>query len=216
MHEGKWSDSFSRDHRLQAQLPWLQPIRTFFIPDLLDPKLSRVPKIEELGEGLMRISFRVRTDLVASQREKARGVTAGTLVVNRNKHYRLESAEIQLDPELSYVGTYRFTYESPPHAEYLLKGMESESKWIRNQVPMSGKQVWEYECRHNIEVDPREFYMSHYGLPEPLGVTPPTKATPRYVWFLVGAAGLAVLSLLFRWLAKRRSRRVSVTETTTA
>ena len=135
-----------------------------------------------------------------------RSVTGGTLILNREKNYRLESAEIQLD-QSDYTQTDRLTYEAPPKAEYLLKGVESESKWIRkhDQVPMAGRQVWEFECRHNIEVDPREFYMSHYGLPEPVGVTAPKKRTPLYVWLLAGAAVLAVLSLLLRWFVRRRS-----------
>lgn len=56
----------------------------------------------------------------------------------------------------------------------------------------------------------REFTLSAYGLPEPVGVTW-EKPTPRYVWLLVVAGVLAVVALACGWLARRSRRRVAVT-----
>jgi hypothetical protein len=62
-----------------------------------------------------------------------------------------------------------------------------------------------------------DYRLSGYGLPEPVDVPPPSsRRVPNYVWFLAGAAALVVLSLIFRWLAKRRSRVASTTPTLTA
>ncbi len=42
-----------------------------------------------------------------------------------------------------------------------------------------------------------EFTLSHFGLPEPIGVTWPKPPTPPYVWLLRIAAGFALLSCCF-------------------
>jgi hypothetical protein len=62
-------------------------------------------------------------------------------------------------------------------------------------------------------IDRAEFYLSHYGLPEPPGVVPPSNRTPRYVWLLIAAGSFAVLAVLFRWQA-RRWRSAPATPTT--
>jgi hypothetical protein len=72
--------------------------------------------------------------------------------------------------------------------------------------------VYEFEPRLSGDADPREFTLSHYGLPEPVGIAPPPKPWPRYVWFLIAAGGLAAIALLSRWvLALRRRSRPSPT-----
>ncbi|HEY1487878.1 MAG TPA: hypothetical protein VGF84_17360 [Micromonosporaceae bacterium] len=51
----------------------------------------------------------------------------------------------------------------------------------------------------------REFTLTTFGLPEPVGVVWETP-TPRYVWWLIAAAGFLVLAVGFRYLARRRAR----------
>jgi hypothetical protein len=53
-------------------------------------------------------------------------------------------------------------------------------------------------------VPEEEFHLSALGLPEPAGVEPLPKGTPRYVWFLIAAAVMGLLALVFRSIAKRR------------
>jgi hypothetical protein len=50
----------------------------------------------------------------------------------------------------------------------------------------------------------RQYYLSHYGLPEPVGVTAPKKAAPLFMWLLVAAAVAVILAISFRFLAKGR------------
>lgn len=58
--------------------------------------------------------------------------------------------------------------------------------------------------------DTREFTVSHYGLPEPVGVKW-EKPTPRYVWFLLATGAFAGVAVLFTYLARRaRARRAPV------
>jgi hypothetical protein len=47
--------------------------------------------------------------------------------------------------------------------------------------------------------------LTAFGLPEPAGVVWPRR-TPRYVWFLVAAAGFALVASGFWWLARRRGK----------
>jgi hypothetical protein len=48
-----------------------------------------------------------------------------------------------------------------------------------------------------------EFYLSHYGLPEPIGGVAPVGPIPLWWWF-AGAVGLAVLAVLCHRLAQHR------------
>jgi hypothetical protein len=57
--------------------------------------------------------------------------------------------------------------------------------------------------RANLPVE--HFYMSHYGLPEPVGVVW-EKRTPVYVWLFVAAGVLLTLGIFFRWLSRRLRR----------
>jgi hypothetical protein len=62
------------------------------------------------------------------------------------------------------------------------------------------------DAKYNGPEQKHLFYLSHYGLPEPHGVTPPSPPTPNYVWLLLAAGGFAVLAVGTRWLLKRRAR----------
>jgi hypothetical protein len=63
----------------------------------------------------------------------------------------------------------------------------------------------EFNPRFDSNVDPDEFTLTHYGLPEPVGAAPPPpKPVPRYIWFLIAAAGLAVVAVVSRWLLRKR------------
>lgn len=59
------------------------------------------------------------------------------------------------------------------------------------------------DVEYNGDIKDYEFRLSHYGLPEPMGVAW-KKPTPTYVWFLAGAVVLFAVALGFRFLARRR------------
>ena len=61
-----------------------------------------------------------------------------------------------------------------------------------------------------------EFYLTHYGLPEPVGISAPRKPFPLYIWLLSGAAVLALIAVLCRWLLQRRTRAAVVVPPATA
>ena len=58
-----------------------------------------------------------------------------------------------------------------------------------------------------------EFSLSHFGLPEPMGVTWPKPPTPPYIWLLRIALGLAILSFCFylaNKIVKRKKKNTSI------
>jgi hypothetical protein len=56
-------------------------------------------------------------------------------------------------------------------------------------------------------VDEAEFTLTAFGLPEPVGMEPEEKPGRRYVWFLAAAAAFGLLTVGFRYLARRRAAR---------
>lgn len=68
-----------------------------------------------------------------------------------------------------------------------------------------------YESEHTFEFDLREasipeseFTLAAFGFPEPAGAKVPT---PWYLWVAIGALACLGLGVLFRWLARRATRR---------
>ncbi len=182
--EPNWSEKLTERVKTRVCLPWLFPTDTFSISDLIDPKISDITKIEPLAGGLIRIAFGLRADLTPGEQEKFRGVISGSLTLNGDHHYRLESAEFRFDPLFFQLTTIQLSYDKSPHKDYFLKRIDSDATFIgRDKIPATAKSVVEYKCHHNIFCDPRAFYVSHYGLPEVKGIQPPKKRLPHNLFF---------------------------------
>jgi hypothetical protein len=67
---------------------------------------------------------------------------------------------------------------------------------------LENRQKVDFSDYSDARVSAEEFRLSHYGMPEPIGVEW-KKPTPNYVWLLVGAGVLAALALGFHYLARR-------------
>jgi hypothetical protein len=68
-----------------------------------------------------------------------------------------------------------------------------------------GEIYWEQtvsDFEANPSLDESIFYLSSYGLPEPVGVTAPG-GNRRWIWFLVASLGLAIIALGVRWFVRR-------------
>lgn len=55
---------------------------------------------------------------------------------------------------------------------------------------------------------PDDFFLSAFGLPEPVDVAPRRKPTPWYLWILLAALAAAALGILFSWLKRRQAGKV--------
>lgn len=74
-----------------------------------------------------------------------------------------------------------------------------------NEVSPQQVRTWTFANYDWRPFSTESFYLSHYGLPEPMDVPPPQKPTPVYVWLL--ASGLLCASAAFA--ARHFSRRLS-------
>ncbi|MCU0706635.1 MAG: hypothetical protein MUF18_21985 [Fimbriiglobus sp.] len=195
------------DAQQSNRLLWLKPSRTFRLHDLIDPALSRIVAVESAGPDLVRVTFRIRSGLSEQDQQKVGGVSAGSLVLNSRWHHRLEKADIEFSPQTHHRQTYRITYIDQPGKEHHMKSLESEAKWQLegDPSPRIGKMIVGYEELPPTD-DPRIFYLSHYGLPEPEGVTAPPKSFPLWVWLLSAAGVFATVAVFCGWIARRRRR----------
>lgn len=211
MIERKWSEEIDSREKLSCCLPWLFPTNTFNVMDFIDSRISVVTGIDDIGNGLLKITFAPRAGLSKGDAEKFGGVTSGILFLNSKWHFRLESAELRFDPAYSQTSTMRFKYSDVLGDEHLLTEIIDDTTFIRpgDKVSMTARCEYEYDCRYNIEYDPRQFYISHYGLPEVVDISPPTTKTPRYIWLLLVAVALGIISLLLRWFTVKRRATVA-------
>lgn len=81
--------------------------------------------------------------------------------------------------------------------------LERDGKVIAHRVAVSTHKAWIDE-----KIPEREFSLTAYGLPEPLGVKFEEKRTPTYVWLLAGAGGCGLLALAFRRMGSRQPRPI--------
>lgn len=96
------------------------------------------------------------------------------------------------------------TVELSPDGVPLLREKKVEyQQGSKDAVRVSRRVHLTYSCRVDKDVPEREFTLSAFGLPEPVGVVW-EKPTPRYVWFLTAAGGCAALAVGFRFLARRK------------
>jgi hypothetical protein len=129
------------------------------------------------------------------------GLIGGTLVFDASKDYFLISGSLKFSqPEGVLV--QEFLNQTVLHrGDHILS--RSEIKNYRDGI-LKGFGTW--ECSPVAErVAVQDFYISAFGLPEPVGVVPPRR-TPVYVWLLVAAGVLLTLGIFFRWLARRLRR----------
>jgi len=132
------------------------------------------------------------------------GLIGGTLVFDSSKDYFLISGSLKFSqPEGVLV--QEFLNQTVLHrGDHILS--RSEIKNYRDGI-LKGFGTW--ECSPVAErVAVQDFYMSAFGLPEPVGVVPPRR-TPVYVWLLAAAGVLLTLGIFFRWLARRLRRGTS-------
>lgn len=93
----------------------------------------------------------------------------------------------------------RITVESP---ERELKGKNKES------VRVSSNDVQVFDIKYNGDVHDSEFYLSSFGIQEPVGIIAPAK--PRtWLWVALAALAFALLGVLFTWLKRRAAARAN-------
>lgn len=104
--------------------------------------------------------------------------------------------------------------KSTSHSNYAVEMIEGDVPVLAEKTSRftsgSGKferkltQRAKFQTTIDSKIPDSEFTLTHYGFPEPEGIAW-KKPIPNYVWILLGAAGLMLLSLLCSWLLQRRA-----------
>jgi hypothetical protein len=80
---------------------------------------------------------------------------------------------------------------------------DTPKSYLKDHGWMSGKTITKYQYSYDAPPSAEEFRLSHYELPEPLGVAPLPKSH-AYLWIALGAVTAAVIAIFFNWMARRR------------
>ncbi|VTT99374.1 unnamed protein product [Gemmataceae bacterium] len=75
---------------------------------------------------------------------------------------------------------------------------------VGDPLDQRSHKIYQFTDYSDAPVPDEVFTLSHYGLPEPVGVAAP-KRVPNTVWFLLAAAGCGVAAAGLRYAARRRS-----------
>jgi hypothetical protein len=183
--------------------PWLV-CGNVWLPDWLASGKFAVASTEPRPGGGVRVNFRnpkVRASPPYAGREDT--VPAGWLDVDPARDGRVLAYQFDFRSSSS-TGTERGTFEyadlpGPPRLDRVTVEIP-EQKFSKNNLTIASREVRTY--RYDPDpVSDAEFYLSHYGLPEPPGVDAPR----RPVWKWIGLGAAAVLAaLIVRFALKRR------------
>lgn len=181
------------------------PATSFACPEVesverfLNHPTTKLTGASRIGSSV-RVTFERRTLRTSDNKHILR---IGHLDFNDAAQWRLVGYRI-LDTEKEFDQVVSIQYDGVPSVAIGL----SQQIYISTSPGGTARSITRY---HNVRNTPNHespFYLSHYGLPEPPGITPPSRPTPTYVWLLLAAGGFGVITLACRWLLKRRSKAV--------
>jgi len=116
-----------------------------------------------------------------------------------------------VDPDRFLVRRIQATSKREPDSDLVVKFQYKYITLNGMQLVESVESQWENDfSRYRFSnydfspVNPEQFRLSYYGLPEPEGLVPLPKPLPRYIWFLIATGGLIVIAAISRWLLRRR------------
>jgi hypothetical protein len=124
-----------------------------------------------------------------------------TLHLNADEYHTVRSAtaEVRIDNKIDVTLTITNEYQ-------VVNGLPVPLRSMRRELYRWGDHIVEVDDTYEYQIDPsvdppeREFTLSAFGLPEPVGVVW-ERRTPVYVWLLVAAGVLGVLAVFFYWLS---------------
>lgn len=158
--------------------------------------------------GLVEVRIETRP---SSDDDRLRG---GTLVLDPTRGWLPTRTAARITTKVA-TGTVTIEYEygtgpNPPPRRITKR---EEYAVVGQAEPLRGTRTVEYEFQVPARLpDTREFTLAAFGLPEPVGVTW-EKPTPRYVWFVLAAAGCGLLALALGRLARRGRTRATTAHT---
>jgi len=199
------STDADRTDRRQIVLPWTVCGNVDLWEWLSDPRVT-VTRTDKVSESVLRVHFDFRATAGKPGTPTDNIFGKGTIDFDEARYHSIVGYRMNRQSkfsEWSEMGEY--VYADGERVPLLKKITISipESRSAKFGTRKS-QEVRTFEIEYNTAVPEEIFWLSHYGLPEPLGVTPPRK-TSRSVWFIVGAGVFAIFAVVFRTLAKRRA-----------
>jgi hypothetical protein len=166
-------------------------------PELLRNPSFTITSSRQVSNGLLDVS--VRFDITIPGWNRPPLPTSITLTLDPNKHCC--ALGYRLDPSMGERKDIEFN-RAVEEMNGRLVCTHSELKQPSKQTHNVYEFVdYDFGTKHPDE----QYYLSHYGLPEPVGVTAPAKPTPIFVWMLIATAVAFALAIVFRHSAKRLS-----------
>jgi hypothetical protein len=197
------------DVNQRVKCPWLA-CANIFLPDWVadDCFVVRGTDLVQVdsGEHVLRIEFAhneaKRTKL---GKDVVIVVTSGHIDVDPAKRYRVTGYRFAYKTKQSEgteTGAFRY---ADKNTLPLLVEASIEKPNVKSSAFGTGnfRETYSYKIEYNCEVPDREFRLSNYGLPEPVGVTW-RKPTPTYIWLLAAAGICGALAIGLRYFVRRR------------
>ncbi|MEO2087890.1 MAG: hypothetical protein ABGY75_00105, partial [Gemmataceae bacterium] len=224
--KGKWPNylaNHENNSNVYFRLPWLYIRGGKDLFRLMsDPRFKPI-RVEDMGGGIDRLHFIIdRTiplpaDFRPSPTTGIKSIQTGYFDIERSEHAILIGFRIQLEEgkgdkqyRYEWIGTYEYAPPGRSRFPILRKVIiETPPFKLPNGSQSCSLEEATVEVEYNKPVDNQQFWLTHYGLPEPEGVTPPRKPIPLYVWLLAGAAGFGLIALVCRWLLRRRAAKAA-------
>lgn len=208
---GRDRDAFKKVRDITV-IPWLVICDNVSIPELIQDTGFVILHIGKLasnpGGNLLRVQF--RNDGWRQQPKTANQcVQSGFIDFDAGHSYRIMGYEIHWKDEISDGDRKGVMEYEEVKGIPLLKTMVQEwpEQHSKKRGLISSKETTSLKYTFNAEPSDEEFRLSHYGLPEPMGVKPlPPSRT--WLWLVAAAVSTAALAILFAWLKRRRTMAV--------
>jgi hypothetical protein len=209
--DDKWAEDIRRridQYTAQVeQAVRLEPDAKLLV-DLIRSPRTRITTVTPRGGGgaeLVEVRFDVTPD-PADERK----LVGGTLLLDPARGW-LPLAQSASVRNQAGTGAHTSELEFKPGLHPQLRRVVWRMEYtLSNQAEpwrQAGTMEWDLRVPDRLP-DTREFTLSAYGLPEPIGVKW-ERPTPRHAWFLLAAGVFTGLAVGFRWLARRQAARAS-------
>ena len=199
-------ESAEKVSNVASPLPWLMCANVQLDRWLASPGLTNL-RLERPSAGVIRLRFTCEEGQVASPGSEVpvTGIRSGYLDIEEGEPYRVLKYEFHRVTKFSRcveVGTLEYAGQQEDFPILRKQVVDRQYTWSKFGV-RGGREVISYDVSYNQAIPDEQFRLSHYGLPEPVGVEW-ERGTPVYVWLFLAAGVLGLLALGLRWLAHRR------------
>lgn len=177
--------------------------RLFERPNFRTTRVSRV----HVGESdLIRIDFECPYPIEKRKEPGFHPVQSGHLILDPQHYWCINECGYRSNDSVTVRDVQiKFEYAEGLERFPILRRIVTK----QNGFDQTGKALFTTETEatydlHEVknEFDDIEFTLSHYGLPEPVGIIW-KKRTPTYIWLLAAAGGCVVLAMGFFFVARR-------------